>query len=118
VLKAIAERVSGCVRVTDTVSRLAGDEFTVILEHLNNPEEAGQVAAKIIAAIDRPITTRAGECSVGASIGIAACAHERMDAEELLRRADAAAYVAKNAGRGRFHMAEPEPASLRLARKP
>jgi diguanylate cyclase (GGDEF)-like protein/PAS domain S-box-containing protein len=116
VLKAITERVCACVRVTDTVSRLAGDEFTVILENLNHPEEAGLVAAKIIAVIGRVITTRAGECSVGASIGIAACAHERMDAEELLRRADAAAYVAKDAGRGRFHMAEPESGSLRLVR--
>ncbi|MEO5691520.1 MAG: diguanylate cyclase [Usitatibacter sp.] len=118
VLKATAERVSTCVRVTDTVSRLAGDEFTVILENLNSPEEAGQIAAKIIAVLERPITTRAGETSVGASIGVATCAHERIDPEELVKAADAATYVAKNAGRGRFHMAAPESGSLRLVRKP
>jgi diguanylate cyclase (GGDEF)-like protein/PAS domain S-box-containing protein len=102
VLKAVAERLTKCVRMTDTVSRLGGDEFTVILENLAAPEEAAVVAEKIIAAVAQPIETRAGPCTVGASVGIATSHGGAGKAEELVKRADAAAYAAKAAGRGRY----------------
>jgi diguanylate cyclase (GGDEF)-like protein/PAS domain S-box-containing protein len=106
-LAVVAERLTHCVRTTDTVARLGGDEFTVILEGLSAPEEAAVVAAKIVRAIEQPIPTRAGPCSIGASVGIAASRGEAVDPEALLKRADAASYAAKNAGRGRYEVAEP-----------
>jgi len=107
VLRTVAERLGGCVRVTDTVARLGGDEFTVILEGLSAPEEASAIASKIIAALAQPIPTRAGTCSIGASVGIAASRGEGVVPDALLKRADTAAYVAKKAGRGRYETAEP-----------
>jgi diguanylate cyclase (GGDEF)-like protein/PAS domain S-box-containing protein len=106
VLRAVAERLSACVRGIDTVARLGGDEFTVILESLNASGEAGPIAAKIIAAMAEPIATRAGECTIGASIGIAARRGAEARADELLQQADEAAYAAKAAGRGRYHLVE------------
>jgi diguanylate cyclase (GGDEF)-like protein/PAS domain S-box-containing protein len=106
-LAVVAERLTSCVRMTDTVARLGGDEFTVILEGLSAPEEAAVIAAKIVRAIEQPIPTRAGPCSIGASVGIAASRGEAVDPEALLKRADAASYAAKNAGRGRYEAAEP-----------
>ena len=107
VLEAVAERLAACVRITDTVARLGGDEFTVILEGLAAPEEAAAVAAKIVSALEAPIDTRAGACTIGASVGVAASLGDAVDPEALLKRADAAAYAAKNAGRGRYEAAEP-----------
>ena len=103
VLKAVAVRLEACVRVTDLVARFAGDEFVVVLENLARPAEAGLVAAKIIESLKQPIGVAAGEAHVGASIGVASCESDCPDAGELLRKADEAAYVAKGAGRGRFH---------------
>ncbi|HEX4332645.1 MAG TPA: diguanylate cyclase [Usitatibacter sp.] len=107
VLRAVAERLTGCVRITDTVARLGGDEFTLILEGLSAPEEAAAIASKIIASLEAPIETRAGSCSIGASVGVAASLGDAVDPMALLKRADAAAYAAKNAGRGRYEEAEP-----------
>jgi diguanylate cyclase (GGDEF)-like protein/PAS domain S-box-containing protein len=106
VLKAVAERLLGCVRVADSVARLGGDEFTVILENLRSLEEAEPIAAKIIAALEQPIATRAGECIVGASVGIAGSLGTALAPAELVKRADAAVYAAKNAGRGTYRFAE------------
>jgi len=107
VLKAVAERLAACVRMTDTVARLGGDEFTVILEGLAAPEEAAVIASKIISSLAEPIETRAGPCTIGASVGIAASLGDAVDADALLKRADDAAYTAKDAGRGRYEAAEP-----------
>jgi diguanylate cyclase (GGDEF)-like protein/PAS domain S-box-containing protein len=106
VLNAVAERLTACVRGTDTVARLGGDEFTLILEGLNASSEAASVADKIIAAMEQPIAIGAGECIVGVSIGIAARPGAEARSEELLKQADEAAYAAKNAGRGRHHLVE------------
>jgi predicted signal transduction protein with EAL and GGDEF domain len=113
VLKAVAGRLVESVRASDTVARLAGDEFMVILEGLQAPEDAASVAAKIVEGIGAPIVTRAGPCAVGASIGVATCSHGCLDPEGLVKRADAAAYAAKDAGRGRYRMAVPEAGSSR-----
>jgi len=107
VLHAVAERLEGCVRATDTVARLGGDEFTVIVEGLDTPEEAEVIAAKIVAAIGQPIGRGRRTYRVSASVGVAACRGGPIDPDELLKRADSAAYAAKNAGRGRYERAEP-----------
>jgi len=107
VLEAVAHRLTACVRMTDTVARLGGDEFTVILESLAAPQEAAAIAAKVLTAFEEPIGTGAGACSIGASIGIAPSLGDDADADALLKRADAAAYAAKKAGRGRYEVSQP-----------
>ncbi|HEY2627616.1 MAG TPA: diguanylate cyclase, partial [Usitatibacter sp.] len=104
VLKAVATRLGANVRLSDTVARLGGDEFVVILEELASPDDAKAIAEKILAAIREPIATRAGECEVGASIGVAMSEAKDQDCGELLKRAAAAQYAAKGAGRGRVSL--------------
>jgi len=105
VLREVARRLGACVRVTDTVARLGGDEFVVILEDLNSRDDAVAVAEKILQDVRTPIATRAGNCVVGASIGVALAERRDTDWRALLKRADAAQYEAKGAGRGRYHVA-------------
>jgi diguanylate cyclase (GGDEF)-like protein/PAS domain S-box-containing protein len=104
VLKSVAQRLTDCVRLSDTVARLGGDEFVVVLEDVHAPGDAATLATKIIASIGAPIETRAGSCTIGASIGIAMCDGKDVDCKDLLKRADRAHYEAKGAGRGRFHL--------------
>ena len=101
-LKIAASRLSETVRASDTVARLAGDEFTVILEGLASLAEAQAVAAKLVEALRAPM--RIGDVPVGvsASIGVAMLEPGEHDATPLLRRADEALYEAKRRGRDRY----------------
>jgi diguanylate cyclase (GGDEF)-like protein/PAS domain S-box-containing protein len=105
VLQEFAQRVKGAVRVTDTVCRLAGDEFTVILEGLKSAEEAALVAAKILKAFEAPFALESGERIVSTSIGVAYTDAFPVDADGLGASADRALYEAKSAGRARFAVA-------------
>lgn len=105
VLKTFAQRLVASVRETDTVARLAGDEFVVILERLHTPAETQLVAHKILAAMNRPFDVNGLQLDVTTSIGIAWQADGRAQPTELLARADKALYEAKEAGRDTFSMA-------------
>jgi diguanylate cyclase (GGDEF)-like protein/PAS domain S-box-containing protein len=102
VLREFAQRLLGCVRDTDTVARLAGDEFVIILEGLAATEEAQGVARKIIAAMQYPFDICGRQRIVTTSIGVAVRGQEEEDAKVLLGRADEALYRAKSAGRNTF----------------
>lgn len=102
VLCEFARRVRKAVRVTDTVCRLAGDEFTVVLEGLRSPDEAGLVAEKILKAFDRPFRLEQGERSVTTSIGVAYADRFPVDGAALGEAADKALYAAKDRGRRCF----------------
>jgi diguanylate cyclase (GGDEF)-like protein/PAS domain S-box-containing protein len=102
VLREFAMRLQRCVRKTDTVSRLAGDEFTIILEGLQVDGETAVVASKIIGAMQEQFHVGDAARSVTTSIGIAVRRSDETSAEALLRRADEALYVAKSAGRNTF----------------
>jgi diguanylate cyclase (GGDEF)-like protein len=110
-LRAFAQRVRGCVRESDTVARLAGDEFTVILEGLHGPADAEAVAGKILEALRPPVKLAGQEVVIGSSMGIAL--YGKDDGEfghgALLERADQALYKAKSAGRNRYELYKPEP---------
>ena len=110
VLQAVATRLESAVRRSDIVARFGGDEFAVVLEGLSGQEEAQSVASKLIDTLREPFETGKGECRIGASVGIATCGPESCGPQalapaELLRRADAAAYRAKGAGRGTWQVA-------------
>ncbi|MEY8878034.1 MAG: EAL domain-containing protein [Leptothrix sp. (in: b-proteobacteria)] len=99
-LAAVAKRLSGRTRRDDTLGRLGGDEFILILERLNDAFEAAQVAQELIDLLDTPFTLAEQEVYVQASVGISLYPDDALEAGELVRNADAAMYQAKRAGRG------------------
>lgn len=101
-LQEVAQRLLRLLRHEDTVGRLGGDEFLILLEGLPAPRFAGQVAEKIIEALTQPFTLNGEQVEVGASIGIAVFPEHAGDAEALINHADAAMYGAKAAGRDTF----------------
>jgi len=102
VLRAVAARLQDVVRKTDSVFRLAGDEFTVLLEAMSDTfGDARQVADKIVAEVSRPVAVEGTFAAVGASIGIAVFTPAgSATPEELLKEADRQMYAAKRAGKG------------------
>ena len=90
------------MRETDTVTRLGGDEFTIILSQIRSPRDPESVAEHVIEAIAAPFVVAGGEHFLNASIGIALYPDDGRSAEELLRNADTAMYRAKEGGRGRY----------------
>ena len=101
-LQQVAARLGAAVRTTDTVCRLGGDEFTVILEGLARDEEAVRVAANVLEQSARPYMLGAKEVYVTASVGIALYPQDGDSVDTLLMNADAAMYRAKENGRHGF----------------
>ncbi|MBS1212246.1 MAG: diguanylate cyclase [Proteobacteria bacterium] len=102
-LQQVAESLTARLRGADTVSRMGGDEFTVMLEDIARPEDAGRVANDIIAILSQPWHMSNGiEAHIGASVGISLFPEHGDKPEALLQHADAALYQAKNEGRGCF----------------
>ncbi|MEH1951399.1 MAG: CHASE2 domain-containing protein [Nostoc sp.] len=100
-LMAIAERLSNSLRASDTVSRLGGDEFTVILRAIPNVQIAAKVAEKILSSITKPIVLDSYTIRVSASIGISVYPYNTQDSETLIKQADTAMYRAKPLGKNR-----------------
>ena len=100
-LTIVAQRLRACVKEGDTVARLAGDEFTVILRNVVDPESASLVAERIIDSVKLPVNLAGRDHYVQASIGIVLFPDDGHAIEELMRRADGAMYRAKGLGRGR-----------------
>ena len=100
----IALRLRSCVRQTDTVARYGGDEFTIILPDLHQPEDAAQVAEKILERVVEPVLIGATSMEISVSIGIAVHPYDGSDMDTLLRNADDAMYRAKQAGRNTYQL--------------
>jgi len=100
-LQIVAQRLRACVKEGDTVARLAGDEFTVILRNVSEPESASVVAERIIDSLKLPVNLGGRDHFVQASIGITLFPDDGNTIEELLRNADGAMYRAKDLGRSR-----------------
>lgn len=98
-LREAAKRIVACVRDSDTVARMGGDEFTVILSNVRTPNSKDRVAKKIVEALARPFALNGKNCSVSVSIGIALYPDNGKTAEQLVKLADAAMYLAKNSGK-------------------
>jgi len=101
-LQAVARRIGECVRESDTVARMGGDEFTVLLPDLDGREAAAHIAGLILEYLARPFLLNDVACSIGVSIGISFYPQDGDDPEKLITRADAAMYRVKNAGKNTF----------------
>ena len=109
VLKLSAERMLTCLRSEDTVARIGGDEFLVVLGGIGQPVQAARVSEKLIRALSQPIEHQGRSLQVGASIGIALYPDDASEVQDLRRTADLAMYEAKRQGRGRWQFSR-EPA--------
>ncbi len=101
----IAGRLKKCVRQSDTVARIGGDEFTVHLGGDCKPAGAVRIAKGIIEVIGKPFDLEEGVANVGASVGIAMFPADGKDFKSLVNVADAAMYVAKKAGKNGYCLA-------------
>lgn len=101
-LQQVAQRLSACVRDTDIVARLGGDEFTVILTEVNHIPHVEILAQEIIEALANPFSILGDEVRISGSVGIALFPEDAATADDLVRNADQAMYMAKKAGRNRF----------------
>src|SRR6476620_5327179 len=102
-LKTVASRLKKCLRGSDTISRLGGDEFTVILPAIPGREEAAKVAEKICDAIMQPFILEEHTISVTTSIGISLYPLDCQEPEILVKNADVAMYRAKERGKHQYH---------------
>lgn len=100
----IAQRLSSCVRQTDTVARYGGDEFTIILPDLRQPDDAARVAEKILERVAEPASIGSATVTISVSIGVAVYPFDGSDIDTLLRNADNAMYRAKEAGRNTYQL--------------
>ena len=105
-LIAVAERLRGCLRATDTAARLGGDEFAVLVEDLACADDATGLADRLLDVLRQSFTVAGKETVVGASIGIALGVRS-LNSGELLRNADIAMYTAKRCGKDRYEIFEP-----------
>ena len=104
-LQVVTERISGSLRPGDLVARLGGDEFAVVLHQVADPEEAGHIAERLVAAVAEPMVIDGRPIEVGLSVGVALADRSGPTVAALVEAADAALYEAKQAGKGRFRIA-------------
>jgi diguanylate cyclase (GGDEF)-like protein len=107
-LQETSERLQNAFRKTDTVSRLSGDEFMVIINNLKDLQEASHLASKVIHLFDRPFNLNGHDFQTTCSIGLSLFPDDAIDAETLLKRADMALYKVKGNGRNNFSFYEPK----------
>ena len=107
-LQQVAQRLGNCLRKTDTLARMGGDEFTILLTELRDPQYSVKVAQKLLDALKTPIVVDGHELFVTASIGISTYPRDGRDAATLQRNADSAMYRAKEQGRNNFQVFLPE----------
>lgn len=105
-LQSVAQRLVTCVRQSDTVSRQGGDEFMLLLPHIERAEDAAIFAQKILAALAPPHRIGGHNLHMSVSIGISIYPHHGQDAESLIKGADTAMYYAKESGRNNFKFFE------------
>jgi len=103
VLKEVAVRITDCLRKSDMVFRLGGDEFTIIIRHLKREVEAAKVAEKIIYHLSQPFEIKGHKITyLSTSIGIVIIPQKGGDRENLVKKADTAMYAAKNSGKNQY----------------
>ncbi len=116
VLRVVAKRLAALVRPADTIARLGGDEFVVLCEDIDGVAGAELIATRIAVAMQSPVLVGGADVVVSVSIGIAIIDDATLDADTLLRDADAAMYRAKERGRDRFEIFDHEMRAQAFAR--
>jgi diguanylate cyclase (GGDEF)-like protein/PAS domain S-box-containing protein len=117
VLLEVAKRLTTNIRAGDTAARFGGDEFAVLLEDVDGPQTAAENAERLLDALARPLHLEQKDVIVRASLGISVAEPDTpSDAEELIRNADAAMYIAKGDGKGGYRLFEPAMHERVLAR--
>jgi diguanylate cyclase (GGDEF)-like protein/PAS domain S-box-containing protein len=113
----VAKRLSNSIRSSDTAARFGGDEFVVLLEDLESTDIATEVAERVLEDLRKPLMVAGKELAVRGSIGISIMeGSSTIGADELIRDADAAMYIAKRDGKGSYRLFEPEMHAGVLAR--
>ncbi len=102
VLQLIAKKLSTCVRMEDSLSRLGGDEFTIILQNIKTPIAAAEVAQKLLDIINTKLTVNNHEIYLSASIGISIYPKDAFDKNDIIKFADSAMYKAKEKGKNSY----------------
>jgi diguanylate cyclase (GGDEF)-like protein/PAS domain S-box-containing protein len=115
-LQEVGKRLTSCLRGDDTVARVAGDEFTILLGEISQPEVAGRIAQKVIENLARPTPVDGHELYVTASLGVALYPTDGEDGDTLLKNADAAMYRAKELGRNNYQLCTPGMTSRAIER--
>ena len=115
-LQVLADRLRQCVREEDTVARLSGDEFAILLENVNAVEDVAEVARKLLGVFSRPFEVFERELFVTTSIGISLFPTDGDNGKSLLKHADTAMYRAKDSGRNAFQFYSAEMGSTALER--
>jgi len=111
-----AQRLRKCLRTSDVLARISGDEFMVLAPQMDNEEDAGFVARKIIAEVSEPMMISGHRCQVTASVGICFYPDHGDDEKSLMRNADAAMYVAKEVGKNNYQLFNASNSSQSLER--
>jgi diguanylate cyclase (GGDEF)-like protein len=99
----VAERIVSTLRATDTLARLGGDEFVLLFSNISDEAECRHMLSRIMDSIVQPFKISGHDIRISTSIGVTLYPDDDIDADSLLRHADQAMYVAKEAGRNRFH---------------
>ena len=107
-LNEMAGRFKQCLRASDVVGRLGGDEFVILIQELDNPEQAATVARKILSAAVKPVSVYGQECRVTASIGICVYPDDAQDEHAIMKSADIAMYRAKEEGKNNYQFYSPD----------
>ncbi len=113
VLRVVAQRLLQAVRKSDTVARMGGDEFVVLLSDLRKPRMAEEIAANIVETLDGAVIFAGSEVPVSVSVGVCTAFAADLDVDFLLRNADAALYQAKAHGRNCYQVFSSEMAPAR-----
>ena len=103
----VSELFAQCIREHDLLARLGGDEFVILLTHLTEPQQAEDVANRIIDLMKKPFYLKGESLQSGASIGITYSKKSYTHTDEIIRDADAAMYHAKNSGKNRYELFHP-----------
>ncbi|MBF0311747.1 MAG: diguanylate cyclase, partial [Magnetococcales bacterium] len=107
-LKAVAQRSKDCLRDSDILARMGGDEFTLILPGVAHPAHLGQLATKVIQVLNEPFPIHGSECRIGASIGLVLFPEHGHTVDGLLQKADQAMYEVKRRGRNQYIIYQPD----------
>jgi diguanylate cyclase (GGDEF)-like protein len=107
-LQAFALRLKQCIRSTDIAARIGGDEFTLLLDDIHEEQDAIVIAEKVLQSMRKPFSLQGKPLRLTTSIGVAFLKNPDISADDFIKQADQALYVAKNSGRNTYYIFDTE----------